>query len=236
MIPDPTAGGRSSADCLLCPRLRFWFNEMADLPGPETVLWKDSDAYIAPDLAPVAEGHLLVVTDRHYECVGACPPELWGSVLAATDRVAAMYRAVYGTPAVFFEHGPARPGAAGSCIDHTHLHCLPATAALRPALDSAGLTGEPATFDTLKALWDAGESYLYLDEAGSQVAYRAEELPSQFLRRAAGRVFGPEGPASPWRWQECCGAQASRRRFLRTVERLGPAPGVDHGFLAASHQ
>ena len=55
-------------DCVLCPPLRFRFNHMVELPGAGGILCGDRDFFVVPDLAPVAEGHLLLVTTAHWTC------------------------------------------------------------------------------------------------------------------------------------------------------------------------
>jgi len=240
VISSPRPDGRSADDdCLLCPTLRFWFNQMAGLPGLDSLLWADEDVYVAPDLAPVAEGHLLVVTNRHYQCAGACPRRIWPAIALARRRVKALYQEAYGAEALIFEHGPARSQAAGSCIDHAHLHCIPATIELGPVVESHGLRGFTATYETLESLWNAGLSYLYLEEGSSGRAFLAEELPTQFLRNAAVvAVAGEDARRQPtqWRWQETCGLPVSKRRFVRTLERLRPLSDMAQPHATESHQ
>lgn len=219
----PGARAGTDADCVFCPEFRFWFNHAAALPGAAGVLWGDEDLFVVCDLAPLADGHLLVVTTDHYACMGACPERLWAALAGARERIAQLYGEVYGCGLLAFEHGPARPHAAGACIDHAHLHCLPARVTIRPVLEAAGLRGEAASPETLRALYTRGVSYLYVEEEGTGRAYLAERLRRQFLRWAVTEALraGHDGaPPTGWRWQETFGSPASRRRHMATLERL----------------
>jgi diadenosine tetraphosphate (Ap4A) HIT family hydrolase len=213
-------------DCVLCPPLRFRFNHMAALPGADGILCGDRDFYVVPDLAPVAEGHLLLVTTAHWTCSGAFPAWLWRAAVRWRDHVAAIYRAAYGTEEIaVLEHGPARPQGGGSCIDHAHWHLLPGVPGVRAVVEGQGLAGIPATHEAARALLAAGRSYLLIEEAGDGRLYAAEDLPGQFLRRAAVTALDgwPEPPPSTaWRWQEMFGLPGNRRRFLATLETLLP--------------
>ncbi|MEO3785139.1 hypothetical protein ABGB12_17540 [Actinocorallia sp. B10E7] len=202
-------------DCVLCPPLRFRLNHMAELPP--AVLACDSDFYLTPDLAPLVEGHLLLVSERHWQCGGQLPPALWERVARWRAEVSDWYSRAYGHPGVLaLEHGPAVPGGGGACVDHFHLHLLPDSGELdgrvRAAAEAAGLTGSTASHETLSALHGRGRSYVLVGER----VYPADVLPGQFLR---GAVLD----GSPvWRWQELFGLPDSRERFQATVEALAP--------------
>lgn len=114
---------------------------------------------------------------------GACPERLWSAVERARRGVDAIFREVYGRPAVFLEHGPARPRAAGSCVDHAHWHCLPAMAPIRPIVEANSLRGQPIDGTTLHAWHAARRSYVSVEEDGQLWGYEAEELPGQFYGR-----------------------------------------------------
>ncbi|WP_433323921.1 HIT family protein [Spirillospora sp. CA-294931] len=214
-------------DCVLCPPLRFRFNAMAGLPGEPTVLAADGDFFLMPDLAPLVEGHVLLVTARHSQCAGAFDGRLWRRAWAWRDRVARMYRAAYGSPdLIMLEHGPGTSQGGGACIDHAHWHLLPITAGVRAVLEERGLRGVPATLDALRARIRDGRSYLLVEEEGVPMVYPGDGVPSQFLRWAVSVALGHE-PGVPWRWQETFGLPGSRARFMRTLLALrqGQADG-----------
>ncbi|TYB39373.1 HIT family protein [Actinomadura chibensis] len=218
---EPTPRHEPGHDCVLCPPLRFRFNEMADLPGEAGVVARDADFLLMPDVAPLAEGHLLLVTREHQQCAAAFAPPLWERALRWRDRVARLYRRAYGSDdLLLFEHGPASPQGGGACIDHAHWHFLPGAHGVRRAAEDRGLPGAPAGHAALRARFRAGRSYLLIEEDGVATVHPGDGVRSQFLRwavTAAGR------PGGAWRWQETFGLPASRRRFLLTLRSLRAA-------------
>lgn len=199
-------------DCVFCPGLRFELNRLADLPTG--LLWANRDVFVIVDVAPLAEGHVLVVAVDHYPCGGACPAAVWQRAVEARRSVDRIYRTAYGRGATFFEHGPARSQGAGSCIDHAHWHCLPAGFDVRGVVEGYGLRGTRVTRPHLTRYFHTGASYLYLEQDGQSWAYLADELPNQFLRWATTTAL--EGPGPVWRWQEMYGLPEYRNRFLAT--------------------
>ncbi|MFC5746687.1 HIT family protein [Actinomadura rugatobispora] len=240
------ASRQAGEDCVLCPPLRFRLNAMADLPGERAVLAADGDFFLMPDLAPLAEGHVLLVTSRHLQCAGAFGKGLWARAWQWRHRVARLYRDAYGGDGLLmFEHGPGTSQGGGACIDHAHWHLLPrgsgAGGGVRDRLEAHGLPGACATRDTVHGLFLAGRSYLLVDEQGRATVHPADGVPSQYLRGVAMRVLeGDAGEERSWRWQESFGLPESRARFLRTLEDLRTAVAADdarqRSERAASHQ
>ncbi len=233
-MAEPTAWREPGHDCVLCPPLRFRFNGMADLPGETGVIARDRDFLLIPDVAPLAEGHVLLVTRDHYASAGEFRPRMWARALRWRDRVAGLYRAAYGSAElVLFEHGPATPQGGGACIDHAHWHLLPGTPGVRAVVEGWGRPGTPADRAVLRARLRAGRSYLLIEEAGAMTVHPGDGAESQLLRRAATVALTAAGTDEVWRWQETFGLPASRRRFLRTLTALraahkGLPPGGDH--------
>ena len=129
--PDLLDSAHGDEHCVFCRPLRFRMNSVADLPGAAGVLWGDDNVFVMPDLAPVAPGHLLIVTTEHLTALASADPGLIDVVESAKNRVRELFRAAYdGSDTVFVEHGPAQPSGGGNCVDHAHLHCLPAAGRL----------------------------------------------------------------------------------------------------------
>ncbi|MFI0487160.1 HIT family protein [Actinomadura sp. 9N215] len=214
---EPTAWSEPGPECVLCPPLRFRFNGMADLPGESGVIARDADFLLIPDVAPLAEGHVLLVTREHHQCAAAFCPALWERALRWRDRVARLYLRAYGTrELLLFEHGPASSQGGGACIDHAHWHFLPGTPGVRTVVEERGLTGTPADHAALRAYLRTGRSYLLIEEDGIATVHPGDGVRSQFLRWAVTAA----GQDETWRWQETFGLPSSRRRFFRTLQAL----------------
>ncbi|MEV3926395.1 HIT family protein [Actinomadura coerulea] len=223
----PTVQNEPDHDCVLCPPLRFRFNAMAGLPGEAGVIAGDRDFFLIPDVAPLAEGHLLLVTREHHHCAGDFSGPMWERALGWRDRVARLYREAYGSGGLLlFEHGPASPQGGGACIDHAHWHFLPGTTGVRAVVEGQGHPGVPADHAALRAFYRAGRSYLLIEEDGVATVHPGDGVPSQFLRWAVASA----DPGRAWRWQETFGLPTTRRRFLRTLRAMRGAaalPGTD---------
>ncbi|WP_131736767.1 HIT family protein [Actinomadura roseirufa] len=239
-MTEASAHGEPGDDCVLCPPLRFRFNGMANLPGETSVLAADADFLLMPDVAPLTDGHLLLVTRAHHQCAGAFGKRTWGRACRWRQRVAGLYGEAYGSDAfLLFEHGPATSQGGGACIDHAHWHFLPGTPGVRAVVEGSGLPGEPADRTALRSYFLAGRSYLLIEEAGTATVHPGDGVRSQFLRWAVTAA----GTRRAWRWQESFGLPDSRERFLRTVRTLRralpaapPAGAAGDAQRADSHQ
>ncbi|TDD76850.1 hypothetical protein E1293_26150 [Actinomadura darangshiensis] len=219
-MAEPTAWNEPGHDCVLCPPLRFRFNGMAGLPGEAGVIAGDRDFLLIPDVAPLADGHVLLMTRDHHQCAGDFGREMWARALWWRDRVARLYRAAYGTgELLLFEHGPASPQGGGACIDHAHWHLIPGTPGVRAVVEREGWPGAPADRATLRAYYRTGRSYLLIEEGGVATVHPGDGVRSQFLRWAVTATRHDR----TWRWQETFGLPGSRRRFLRTLTAMRAA-------------
>ncbi|TDC57622.1 HIT domain-containing protein [Actinomadura sp. KC345] len=238
-MAEPTVWSEPGPECVLCPPLRFRFNAMAGLPGETGVIARDAAFLLMPDVAPLAEGHVLLVTREHHQCAGAFGRAMWERAMSWRDRVARLYREAYGDGALLlFEHGPASAQGGGACIDHAHWHLLPGTHGVRAVVEQQGLPGAPAGHTALRAYFRTGRSYLLIEEDGVATVHPGDGVRSQFLRWAVTAGAGDE----TWRWQETFGLPGSRRRFLRTLRALRAAVGPEAeavprgGHVPESHQ
>jgi ubiquinone/menaquinone biosynthesis C-methylase UbiE/diadenosine tetraphosphate (Ap4A) HIT family hydrolase len=206
-------------DCFFCPESRLELPSKIGLPGPASILWGDENLYLIPDIAPLVEGHLLLITTNHYICVGACPPKLVSAIEFAQQQIRSLFQSAYSESTVFFEHGPARSRAAGSCIDHAHWHCLPISLSLRKAMDQLLKSGRAASAESLSHLYLAGESYLYLEEGNQdRYVFPVDVVPSQFFRQLVTTLTG----GKDWDWQTSCRRTESKDKHVRTLARLLP--------------
>ncbi|RFS81092.1 hypothetical protein D0T12_33555 [Actinomadura spongiicola] len=232
-MTEPPVWTEPRHDCVLCPPLRFRFNGMVDLPGESGVIASDGDFLLIPDLAPLVEGHVLLVTREHHQCAAMFGPEMWVRARRWRHRVARLYHRAYGTDELLlFEHGPARPQGGGACIDHAHWHFIPGTHDLRALVEAHGHRGARADHGALRAHLRTGRSYLLIEEDGVATVHPGDGVRSQFLRWAVTATRQDE----TWRWQETFGLPESRRRFFRTLQALRAATAPpDEDQLSDSH-
>jgi diadenosine tetraphosphate (Ap4A) HIT family hydrolase len=107
---------RSVAGCPFC--------EIIAGDSPYRVVRRESDVVVLTDIAPINEGHLLVVPSLHVSTLGAIESRLAGRMFVVAQCCAAALRASVirceGVN-VFMNDG----AAASQTIDHVHLHVVP---------------------------------------------------------------------------------------------------------------
>src|SRR4051812_36246748 len=100
---------------------------VAELPAAQLVLARNQRAAAIPSIGALVPGHLLVCPLEHVPSLGALDAQTFDSVMRlSTDLEAALARE-FGANSLVFEHGPGTKSAAGSCVDHAHLHIVPMT-------------------------------------------------------------------------------------------------------------
>jgi diadenosine tetraphosphate (Ap4A) HIT family hydrolase len=184
--------------------------EMTKSSGLNSRIVDESESFfVIPSVAPLVEGHLLIVPKRHITSLAQLPlaekDELTTLTTNVCDRVRDLWSA-----SVFFEHGIGRGKAGGCGVQHAHMHVVPAsTSAQSHFFESLErqLNGmsEPGTLgDALRHL-GLDNSYLLVGTSIAKVRfYASETIPSQFVRQL---LVGPlSSKASDWRvlsgWKE----------------------------------
>jgi len=207
--------------CPLCPENRFDFAARAGLPGPGSIITGDDWFYLAPDIAPMMDGHLLLVSCEHIVSFGGLPPDFDDAIAKYTGFVSRLFESTYGAAPVFFEHGGGSNGDAGACIDHAHWHCVPGSADIITSMVEARFgKGNPADVDALRSLRSNNRNYLYVRYAsGEGRAFPVEMVPSQFFRQVLAATTNEEA----WRWRSTLTTAASVTRHRTIRERLIPA-------------
>jgi ubiquinone/menaquinone biosynthesis C-methylase UbiE/diadenosine tetraphosphate (Ap4A) HIT family hydrolase len=210
---------QSSYACELCLEDRFLLNR--DLKNPEvaSILWGSDDSYLLPDIAPLMEGHLLLMTTKHHTCYGACSASLLDHILGEQERVRVLFRTAYDKDTIFLEHGPAKPNEAGSCIDHAHFHCMPSSIPIREEVERLVGPGQRCGLHDLQGFYSRGQSYLFVQ--GSERtghAYQLTVAPLQFLRQVTASLIGN----IEWRWRSSCRLDETREAFKQTLVHLLP--------------
>nr|VFJ47921.1 MAG: Diadenosine tetraphosphate (Ap4A) hydrolase [Candidatus Kentron sp. FM]VFJ48031.1 MAG: Diadenosine tetraphosphate (Ap4A) hydrolase [Candidatus Kentron sp. FM]VFK07686.1 MAG: Diadenosine tetraphosphate (Ap4A) hydrolase [Candidatus Kentron sp. FM] len=180
---------------------------------------------VIPDVAPLVEGHVLIISKNHYPCFGAMPPEHLREAVDIKRKMKQALTAGYRTP-VFFEHGPvSSDGVAGSCVDHAHLHCLPTDKEFSFLIAPNHNRTEITSFTQLAKYTENGLSYLFYESREEDLSIypldsKNDDIPSQHLRYVAARTLS----ISEWNWRDIIKGpnykDTIRPCILRTVETL----------------
>lgn len=206
-----------SEKCPFCDGTRYINNKMANLPTTEAILFENEDLYVRVDISPLCLGHCLIITRKHYLNFFEIPIELKQQVKKIMEKIRSIYKELYHSDVLFFEHGSAEPGYAGASIDHAHLHCIPCDYDISDILkDKLGIPVK-CNIITSKEKFKNEYSYIYTEnQSMGGYLYKVEKLPSQFLRKI---VFDLEGSKN-YKWQEKCLTNDSKKNALQTIEDL----------------
>ena len=132
-VPDFSPGGEPDTGCVFC--------QPQSQPG---TLAGNQRVRLVPDLFPLAQGHLLVISREHLPCYGAADSE----TLEALDSLAAVARRfiqeTYDVDPLLWENG-----VSGQSVYHAHLHLMPLQ--LEGFLDALTTAEESVEIDG----WDA---------------------------------------------------------------------------------
>jgi diadenosine tetraphosphate (Ap4A) HIT family hydrolase len=132
-VPDLSPGRGAVAGCVFCHP-----------DAQPTALAETQRVRLVPDLFPLAQGHLLVISREHLPCYGAADDE----TLAELDDLSALARRfiqeTYGIDPLLWENG-----VSGQSVYHAHLHLIPLQ--LEGFVDALAAADESVEIDG----WDA---------------------------------------------------------------------------------
>lgn len=105
----------TDTECIFCKILR------GELPCAE--LYSDEKVFAFLDIAPVNQGHALVIPRGHYPDVFDVPPETGAALVAAKQKVGKAIMAATGADGlnIYMNNG----AAAGQIVYHAHWHLIP---------------------------------------------------------------------------------------------------------------
>jgi diadenosine tetraphosphate (Ap4A) HIT family hydrolase len=155
-IPSHPGANGHDPNCAFCQR-----DTISD------ILKETSHFRLATDVAPLVEGHLLIIPKEHYACYGAVPARLDEELLALKQAVRDFF-AQYYAPPVFWEHGIFR-----QTVFHAHLHCFPfgiTAYDLTNGLHSAVVRSQ----DDIRAWYRTHGHYFYLEDANIALIFKPD--------------------------------------------------------------
>jgi histidine triad (HIT) family protein len=101
--------------CLFC--------QMVEGKMPSYVVYEDEHTLAFLDIAPVADGHVLLVPKHHEQFVEDLPEEAYNALFSSLKKLIKPVQAAFDAPAcnVGINNGP----NAGQIIPHVHIHIIP---------------------------------------------------------------------------------------------------------------
>lgn len=204
-----------SKDCPFCMNTRFKNNKLVNLPSEECILFENNNIYVQVDISPLCRGHILIITKEHYLNFYETPDGIKKDTKKIMNTIIKLYRELYNSDTLFFEHGSAKSGYAGASIDHAHLHCVPYNNSINNDLDK--LLGKAIECDIFAHSTFKNEfSYIYTENSNNKKIYKVEKLPSQFLRKLMSEKIND----GKYLWQEKCITNDSIDTLNQTINDL----------------
>jgi len=105
----------NSEDCIFC--------KIAAGEIPAVKIWENDSAVAFLDIAPVSDGHTLIVSKQHYKTLDECPPEYLAKMLSEVGKIAKAVTEAVDSEGYNFLCNNGR--AAGQLVDHLHFHIIP---------------------------------------------------------------------------------------------------------------
>jgi predicted house-cleaning noncanonical NTP pyrophosphatase (MazG superfamily)/diadenosine tetraphosphate (Ap4A) HIT family hydrolase len=208
-----------SATCEFCKEFESGICQYLTPPRCR-VLHETANFVVMPALGSFVEGYALVCSKAHVPSMASFGGEVLQELQALVTFAVATVSNLYG-PCVVFEHGMASCRVtAGGCIDHAHIHLIPATVDLTPFLRSKFAVCDLGGFENL-AGWFGRPYILAQSQLGDFiVGDPLEGLPSQFLRRQVAELVGK---GELWDWAAYLGLPEMDRTFARLQVAFGAA-------------
>lgn len=171
-------------ECVFCLNTRFKNNKLVNLPADESILFENENLYVIPDIAPLTDGHILIITNEHYTNFYSVPKEIKEQVEILKNNIRKVFKEKYQSDTLFFEHGSLKSGEAGSSIEHAHLHAVPYSKPIKEKLDKLLNQGSISCNIIREEKPTNPFPYLYIeDELDGNHIYKVDKLPTQFLRK-----------------------------------------------------
>ncbi len=171
----------NNQSCKFCQILNKTINNQLFHDAP---IYITDNFVVIPALGQFVEGILLIVAKKHIVSIGCMDKKLFQELQSLKDRVHSLLSDLY-QPPVFFEHGPSSDGSSGGCcIDHAHIHVVPAKLNLVPFLSSRFNGVKLNHYSDLRCIVAGNTPYLYVEEEPNEChVFKVSVVPRQYLRQ-----------------------------------------------------
>jgi len=168
------------------------------------------DVILKPDKGMLMPGYLLAVTSKHLTSFAQLQPER----LAAVDNRLSLYeQELQKRFGQYFrlEHGSdnVTQAGSGSCIDHAHMHLVPADEDVGPVVQEALPWEQIESYADLAEF--RGRPYVYLGRLASHFVVPEPKLPGQWVRRQIAVVRGLDH----WDWAVCSSSDELQETLVK---------------------
>lgn len=201
--------------CIFCPKYRFRNNFKVGFTLSESLIYEDEYIFVTPDLAPLVSGHLLIVSQKHYNSFSCAPIEV---KIALRKTMQYIYESLGYQDITWFEHGAVFPGRGGASIDHAHLHVLPYNFPVQKAVELDNKYFQKAEF-SIKLFNSLANKQPYLwigNSLDSSNIYLVNHLPSQYLRNIIMKLQG----SNAYNWKNNFMEEKTKEMYRETLRKI----------------
>lgn len=190
-----------NSDCFLCNSFTSTKIFPAEIPPlrpssnkSEYLLYRTRYSYAIVGLGAITPGYILLIPVKHHETIYQLRGKEWDDFLTLKSIIHDHVQNFYGD-AIFFEHGAtsACRVPSGACVDHAHLHCVPAYGKnFEDEIPGEFSEIQLGPLEELQNLSLKTERYLYLEKnGGEKFIYQPKDpVPPQFFRRIWAKLSG----------------------------------------------
>ena len=198
--------------CVFCQNNRFENNQKIGFTFADSLIYSNEYVFVTPDISPLTAGHLLIVSQDHYNSFADAPLAVKNALFESLRFI----RANLGyDEMIWFEHGAVFPGQGGASVNHAHVHVLPITLPIREEVEKDHLYSAKEVFSMeLFNYLSNRQSYLWISD-GNQTSnvFFVDDLPSQYLRRIAMSLQGE----NTYDWKSNYSLPSSRQKYIETL-------------------
>ncbi len=210
---------RESTDgCFFCRENMFPQNVLSKRTIAGSILFGNKQIFAAVDCAPLVPGHLLLISNRHFNSMMQSDID-HNKINDAKHLMRRMSEGAFGRTPLFLEHGTSHELAREtSCIDHGHIHSLPLERGLKTRIEEAlGPMTNIKYNRRFRSFLSSREYISYEDKAGQNfVKYdNMEQLQSQFFRVVIGEYLNLDEV----KWAAVLNEENTNRNFDDTIRR-----------------
>lgn len=173
--------------CHFCESI-FERNKERGLPEESSIIYKDESIYVMPDICPLSVGHMLIISQKHYQGYANAGEE----TLIAIEKFLEFYKTKIGNRNyTIFEHGAVRTSHAGASVEHAHMHLFPFEIKMGHILKHEFENEYKCSLTSLPQFAKNQQSYLYYKTGNDAVgyAYPVGKIESQYLRKIANNLI-----------------------------------------------
>ena len=203
-------------NCFFCYKNLFPQNRTSGRTIAGSILYGDSNLFVAVDCSPLIEGHLLAITNQHFSSMMRADVKI-EKINNVKHTIRSMTDGAMRRSTLFLEHGTTEDKAKEtSCIDHAHIHSLPLRYNIKSRIEEAlGPMSRSSSKSQLRRFL-ASREYIYYEAKSGEGYFRyddIDQIQSQFFRVVAGEYLG----RSNVKWAAVLKDADTEERFEKTI-------------------